>query len=53
VNRKSLIKRFEDELRQARKNFQEGKCIDWEDIDWVTPWTIAESHEEYRVSSDT
>jgi len=35
MDRKSILKKFEDELRQARKNFREGKGIPLEKFDWA------------------
>ena len=38
-----LIEQFKAELRQALKNFEEGKGIPLEKFDWKMPLHIAES----------
>jgi len=38
------------ELRQAVKNYKEGKCIPLKDFDWGLPPHVAESKGEYRAS---
>ena len=52
MTRAALIKRFEEDWRQIRKNFKEGKCIPLEEFDWRLPFQIAESREEYRVENE-
>jgi len=52
MDRKAILKKFEDELRQARKNFQEGKCIPLEEFDWGLPFQVSESRAEYRIDPD-
>ena len=49
MNRKTLLKRFEDELRETRKNYEEGKLIPLEEFDWGLPMHIAEPREKYRI----
>ena len=50
MDRKALIEKFELELRQALKNYEEGKGIPLKDFDWGLPLHIAESSEEYRAT---
>ena len=52
MNRKSLIRQLEAELRQARKDFKDGKFIPLEEFDWGIPMLVAESREEYRVANE-
>lgn len=51
MDRKALIKKLESELREARKNFQEGKTIPLREFDWGLSH-IAESRFEYRVQNE-
>ena len=53
MDRKSLIRKLESELREMRKDFEEGKCIPLEEFDWGLPRRIAESRAEYRVANET
>ena len=53
MDKKTILKKFEDELRQARKNFQEGKCIPLEEFDWGLPLHIAESRAKYCIEPNT
>ena len=52
MDRQALIKKFEDEVRQARKNFIEGKSIPLEEFDWGLPPRISEAKSEYRVDAE-
>ena len=52
MDRKAILKKFEDELRESHKNFLEGKCIPLEEFDWGLPAHIAESRTEYRVDDE-
>ena len=52
MTRKALIKKLEAELREKRKNFQEGKTIPLAEFDWGLPNIIAESRAEYRVENE-
>ena len=52
MNRKSLVKKLEGELRQARQNYLDGKGIPLEAFDWDKSWKIAESRVEYRVQNE-
>ena len=52
MDRSTLIKRFEEEVRQARKNFIEGKSIPLEAFDWNLPRHISEARSEYRVDTE-
>ena len=44
MERKVLIKKLESELRQARKDFEDGKFIPLEKFDWGLPMHVAESN---------
>ena len=53
MDKKALITKFELELRQAIKDFEEGKSIPLEKFDWgLPPFRIAESQAEYRVQNE-
>jgi len=52
MDRKALIAKLELELRQAFKNFEEGKSIPLEEFDWGLPWHVAESRTEYRIQDE-
>lgn len=52
MDRKALITKLELELRQAFKNFEEGKSIPLEEFDWGLPMRIAEKRAEYRVQHE-
>ena len=53
MDRKSLIAKLELELRQAFKNFEEGKSIPLEEFDWGLSGYVAEpSRTEYRVQNE-
>ena len=47
-----LIEQFKSELRQALKNFEDGKGIPLEEFDWGLPMHVAESRTEYRVQNE-
>jgi len=49
---KDLIRKLESELRQMRKNYEEGNIIPLEEFDWGFS-SILESRSEYRVQGDT
>jgi len=52
MERIALIQKFELELRQAFKDFEEGKSIPLEEFDWGLPLHIAEPKSEYRVQNE-
>jgi len=52
MDRKSILKKFEDELRESHQNYLEGKCIPWEEFDWGLPLHIAEPKSEYRIQNE-
>ena len=52
MDRYTLIKKFEEEVMQARKNFIEGKSIPLEEFDWGLPPHISESKSDYRVDGE-
>jgi len=52
MERIALIQKFELELRQAFKDFEEGKSIPLEEFDWGLPMRIAEPKAEYRVQNE-
>ena len=52
MDRKALITKLELELRQAFKNFEEGKSIPLEDFDWGLPLHNIEPHTEYHVKNE-
>ena len=52
MDRKTLIRKLELELRQAFKNFEEGKSIPLEEFDWGLPMHVAEDRAEYRVQHE-
>ena len=52
MDRKSLIRQLENELRQARQDFKDGKCIPREEFVFPRPpFYVAESagSERYRA----
>jgi len=51
MDRIALINKFELELRQAFKEFEEGKSIPLEEFDWGLPMHISEQRTEYRVQN--
>jgi len=53
MNRQAILRKFEEELRESHQNFQEGKGIPWEELDWGMPMYVAESKSEYRVQQET
>ena len=52
MDRKSILKRFEAELRESHQNYLEGKGIPLEEFDWGLPPHIAESKTEYRIQNE-
>jgi len=52
MDRHAILRRFEDELRETRKNYEEGKLIPLEEFDWGMPMHLAESKAEYRVTNE-
>ena len=52
MDRKVLIKKLEAELRQARKDFEDGKFIPLEEFDWGLRVHIAEPRAEYCVTNE-
>ena len=52
MTRRALIKRFEEEWRQIRKDFEAGKCIPLEEFDWGLPLHVAEARAEYRIENE-
>jgi len=50
MDRKSLIEKFELELRQAVIDYEEGNTIALKDLDWSIPFQIAERGAEYRAT---
>ena len=51
MDKKSLLNRFKEELRESHQNYLKGKTIPWEDFDWGKALTIKDSHSEYRVDN--
>lgn len=43
MDRKSILRKFEDELRQAHQNFLDGKGIPLEKFDWGESLIVRES----------
>jgi len=52
MDRKSILKRFIEELEESHQNYLDGKCKPIEELDWSIPWHIAEPRSEYRVESE-
>jgi len=53
MDRQSILRKFEEELRESHQNFLEGKGIPWEELDWGMPTHVAESRAEYRVQQES
>jgi len=49
MDRKAILKRFEEELRESHQNFLEGKCIPLEEFDWGLPLYIEKATNEYQT----
>ena len=47
-----IIEQLKSELRQALKDFKDGKGIPLEEFDWGLPMHVAESKTEYRVQNE-
>ena len=52
MDNKTLIKKLESELRQARQNFKDGKGIPLEEFDWGMPLHVAKSKAECRIQCE-
>jgi len=52
MNRKVILNKFVEELRESHQNYLDGKCKPIEQLDWSIPWRIAESRSEYRVEAE-
>jgi len=52
MDRKSLLKKFEEELRESHQNYLDGKGIPWKEFDWGLPPYVAEPRGEYRLTND-
>jgi len=52
MENKRLVEQLKSELRQALKNYREGKYIPLEEFDWGLPMHVAESRSEYRVQNE-
>jgi len=52
MENRRLIEQLKSELRQALKNYREGKGIPLEEFDWGLPMHVAESKSEYRVQNE-
>jgi len=52
MDRKSILKKFEDELRESHQNYLDGKGIPWKEFDWGLPMRIAETRAEYRIQNE-
>jgi len=52
MDRKSILKKFEAELRESHQNYLDGKCIPLEEFDWGLPPHIAEPRSEYRIQNE-
>jgi len=51
MDRKMLIKSLEAELEQSRKDFEDGKFIPFDELDWGF-MGVAESKEKYTVPKE-
>jgi len=50
MENKRLIEQLKSELRQALKDWEDGKCIPLKEFDWgLPPHIVAEPRTEYRV----
>ena len=47
-----LIEQLKSEIRQALKDWEDGKCIPLEDFDWGLPMHGAKPQAEYRVQNE-
>ena len=47
MENKRLIEQLKSEIRQALKDWEDGKCIPLEEFDWGLPMHVAESKSEY------
>ena len=47
MENKILIEQLKSEIRQALKDWEDGKCIPLEEFDWGLPMHVAESKSEY------
>ena len=47
-----IVEQLKSELRQALKNYREGKYIPLEEFDWGLPTHVAESSIDYRVQEE-
>ena len=52
MDKRAILRKFEDELRETRKNYEEGKLITLEKFDWGISMRIEESKAEYRVANE-
>jgi len=47
-----LIEQLKSELRQAMKDFEDGKGIPLDEFDWGLPMHVADSGGDYRISHE-
>ena len=53
MDRARLVEQFKSELRQAIKDYEDGRSISLEELDWGFPLHVAESRSEYHVDGMT
>ena len=52
MNNTKLIEQLKSELRQALKDWEDGRCISLEEFDWDLPMHDAELRTEYHIQSE-